>query len=106
MSSIPDSPEIFDIPERLRIAAGVMNPFVDETGIHLELPALVSVQIWVFDHSGRLVRQIHDGTMGPGFHRLSWDGTDGFGNRVASGSYLLHVRAGDQVTRRRVVFLR
>ncbi len=106
LSAIPDSPDIFEIPERLSIAAGLMNPFMEETGIHLELPTAVSVQVRVFDHSGRLIRQLYDGTMLPGHHRLAWDGRNGLGIRAASGAYLLHVRAGDQVTRRRVVLLR
>jgi hypothetical protein len=105
LSAVPESPDVPDVPETLRIVAGLKNPFVDETGIQLMLPAAVSVEVRVFDHSGRLIRQLYSGVMQPGRHRLSWNGVNSRGQRVASGAYLVDVRAGEQRIMRRVVFL-
>jgi FlgD Ig-like domain len=102
----PDFPEVVDLPGELRIVTGLMNPFRYETGIRLELPVPHHVAVNVFDHSGRLIRRLHNAETAAGTHRLAWNGTDDRGQRVASGIYLLHVRAGDQVSKRRVVLMR
>ena len=102
----PDTPANPDLPLALRISAGLMNPFQHETGIRLELPTVLPVEICVFDLSGRLVRQLYGGQMAPGTHHLIWNGTSDDSRRVASNVYLLHIRTGDLVTKKRVVLLR
>ncbi len=112
LSSVPEEPHSPDAPEdpdltlELRISAGLMNPFQDETGIRLELPSALPVEVSVFDLSGRLVRQLYSGLMAPGTHHLIWNGTSDEGHRVSSSVYLLHIRTGDLVTKKRVVLLR
>jgi len=106
LSAIPEQPLHDDLPLAFRVQAGLNNPFSDRTGIQLDLPAPERVRIRVFDHSGRFVRCLHDGVLPTGYHRLSWDGLNRVGRRVASGVYLLQVQAGRHETRRRVVFLR
>ena len=110
-SGIPDWPEDYedeqpDMPVAFRVIAPLCNPFNVETGIQLDLPISRPVEVRVFDYSGRYVTTLHEGTMPAGRHRLTWNAVDRDGRRVASGVYLLQVRAGDSVTRRRVVYLR
>jgi len=105
-SVVPDTEDPLAVPNRLRLMAGLMNPFVDQTGVLCELPTSTRVEVSVFDHGGRLVRYLHDATLPPGQHRISWDGTDNFGRHLSSGAYLLLVRAGGEELRQRVVMLR
>ena len=42
----------------------------------------------------------------PGFHALVWDGRDQAGHEVASGLYLLRLRAGEFAQVRKVLLLR
>lgn len=102
----PDTPEDTGVPLELRIVAGLQNPFRHETGIRLELPSTMPVDICVFDLSGRVIRRLHNGHMPPGTHDLAWDGRSDHGQRVASSVYQLHIRAGSHVTTTRVVLLR
>ncbi len=94
------------VPSAFRVVAGLNNPFTTRTEILLDLPAARQVDIRVFDHSGRLVERVQDGWLPPGRHRLAWNGSGGNGRVAASGVYLLQVRAGDHLTRKRVVFLK
>ena len=112
LSAVPEEPDWTDtdedsgLPLELRITAGLMNPFRNETGIRLEMPATLPVEIRVFDVSGRLVRQLYNGHLPPGTHYLAWNGKNDGGQRVASSVYLLHIRAGIQVVKKQVVLLR
>ena len=94
------------IPTVFRVILDRSNPFQHQTEIRLNLPEPRAVGVRVFDHSGRVIRRLHDGQLAAGYHRVVWDGTDGDGRSVPSGSYLMQVRAGDAVCRRRVVLIR
>ena len=88
------------------VAIGLPNPFADATAIRLELPEARPVEASVYDHTGRLVRVLCDRDLPPGHHRYIWDGRSGNGHRVASGVYLVKVRAGADEIRQRVIVLR
>jgi hypothetical protein len=107
-SGIPDVPGSKEptLPILFRLTAGFPNPFVHETGICLELPEALPVQIQVLDPSGRSIRRICDFTLAAGSHRFVWDGfTDG-GQPAASGAYLIKARAGMHETHRSVILMR
>lgn len=89
-----------------RLAAGLPNPFSDETGILLQLPEPRPVAIEIYDHSGRLVRVLCNGDVSAGSHRFAWDGRSHVGHRVASGVYLVKVRAGADKLQKRIILLR
>jgi flagellar hook capping protein FlgD len=75
-----------------RIAVtGVPNPFNPRTELRISVPAELArqnlhVRIRVYSVTGALVRDLYDGRAGGDFS-VSWDGTDGRGNRVASATY-------------------
>lgn len=46
-----------------------------------------NVALEIFDVRGRRVRTLLDGSLGPGHHRLAWDGKDSRGSPAASGIY-------------------
>lgn len=88
------------------VRAGVPNPFADQTGILLSLPDPRPVEVAIFDHTGRLIRVLCEREMAAGHHRFTWDGRSHGGHRVASGIYLVKVRAGLEEVRSRVILLR
>lgn len=75
----------------------VPNPFNPSTVIELDLAEAGPLRLEVFDVRGRLVRVLHDGPLGVGEHSFPWNGTDGSGQSVASGTYFARVtgRQGD-----------
>ena len=67
------------------------NPFRDETTVIYDVPEPGPVAIEIFTVTGRLVRHLFSGDVTGGLHRMTWDGADGRGRRVASGVYFLMV---------------
>ena len=82
------------------------NPFVDATRIEFRLAREASVDLAVFDASGRRVAALISGRLVPGSHEVTWDGTDVFGRRVASGTYFLRLESGGRSATRTVNLMR
>ena len=55
------------------------------------------VQLGIYDVSGRLIRQIFDGALGPGAHDLPWGGCRDEGRRAPAGIYLARVSAPEGI---------
>jgi len=82
------------------------NPFNPSTEIRFSLPDRRAVRLDVFDAAGRLVRLLHDGTLGPGAHSIVWDGTNDAGRAAGSGVYFYRLRAGKETISKKMVLLR
>lgn len=82
------------------------SPFRSSTSIRFDLGRGMPVEARVVTLTGRVVR----GLLGPGWcsageHELKWDGRDDQGRRAPGGVYFVQVRAGTQVSVRRVQLL-
>jgi len=75
----------------LSVAPGAEN--TTSLSFTLSQPAAVQVQVQS-DHGGAAV-PLFDGTLGSGSHTLAWDGTDGAGLALPSGTYTLLVVVTD-----------
>ena len=71
------------------------NPFNPSTTIHFRLDREGTVDLVVYDASGRLVRTLASGHYGAGERELVWDGRDRAGREVASGVYFARL-AGER----------
>jgi hypothetical protein len=101
----PGAPGSASTPLAFRVVPAWPNPFSASTTLDLDLPEAGPLQVRVFSPSGRLVSELCAQTVPPGHHRLSWNGVDTAGNRVASGVYLLLVQAGTREVRQRIVMI-
>jgi FlgD Ig-like domain/FG-GAP-like repeat len=81
------------------------NPTTGSSQLTLTLPAAATVNVVVTDAAGRLVRTLAQGSLGPGRHELSWDGTRVDGSRAPAGVYWLEARSGSERATRRIVRL-
>jgi hypothetical protein len=82
------------------------NPFNPSTTITFYLPNECMVRLDVFDISGRRVERLFDGHRRPGFHTVSWDGSDNLGNTAASGVYICRLIVGNETISRKMVLMR
>jgi hypothetical protein len=69
------------------------NPFEQEVTVRFTLPRAEQASVRVYDVSGRLVRTLRRGTLGPGEEVVRWDGADEGGKDVGSGIYFVRVDA-------------
>jgi photosystem II stability/assembly factor-like uncharacterized protein len=77
----------------------VPNPFNPATEIRFDLARDERVRVTIHDVAGRVVRSLHDGSLGAGPQRLVWNGRDDVGRPLASGAYLVRIEAaGEGVT--------
>ncbi|MEZ5063886.1 MAG: T9SS type A sorting domain-containing protein [bacterium] len=93
-------------PVRLRIASQSVG--AKSTILELDISSVDPrpVSITVYDVTGRRVRDVHNGVLAPGSHRLLWDLTQDSGRPVASGMYFVRVASGDVREVRKVVVTR
>ena len=89
------------LPKQVALFQNVPNPFNPSTTIVFALPHDTHTSVRVFDASGRLVRTLVSRDMGPGEHRVHWDGLDSAGRNVPTGIYVYELSAGsDRFTKK------
>jgi hypothetical protein len=105
---LPGVPESTNIPSRLVVGLPHPNPARGGTvALDVSVPAgdATRFEIQVVDVRGRIVRELHSGQLAPGRNSIGWDRKDARGSRVAAGLYVLRVRAGERLERRKLVVL-
>lgn len=70
------------------------------------LPSASSTRVRIYDASGRLVRTLAAGTLGPGAHELTWDTRNDAAQRVPSGVYFVQLQVDRTSSTRKVVVTR
>ena len=79
------------------------NPVMSRTTLRFGVPRETNVSLRVFDAAGRLVRDLHNGSMGAGEYASTWDLSANDGSRVSRGVYFVRLALGTQVISRSVV---
>jgi hypothetical protein len=82
------------------------NPFNPKTTIQYQLPHSGDVSLHVYDVRGRLVRTLVEGFQPAGRLAVDWDGTDARGARVASGTYVYRLQAGEFQDQRKMTLVK
>jgi Putative redox-active protein (C_GCAxxG_C_C)/FlgD Ig-like domain len=78
-----------------RLKQNYPNPFNPSTNIQFSVPRQEYLNLSIYDAHGRLVKVLVDQTQyAPGAYTIEWNGTNGMGQRVASGSYFARMQAG------------
>ncbi len=93
-------------PEALALHGNYPNPFAGATTFEVDLPEPAQVTLSVYDVMGRRVATLHEGAWPAGTHRVRWEGRSASGAQLASGVYLVRLKANDQMRTRRLTLLR
>jgi hypothetical protein len=80
-------------PEYFKIYSNYPNPFNPSTTIAYSLPERSSVVVTIYDMQGRQIRSYTFSAQSAGYQRVVWNGTNEWGNSIASGVYVYRVRA-------------
>jgi hypothetical protein len=94
------------VPRQFALHLPSPNPFNPSTQVTYEIPDQSVVKLAVYNSLGQLVRTLVDTQQAPGFYRVTWNGRDNVGREMASGAYMLVLRAGGTVSHQRVMLLR
>ena len=91
-------------PSTFALGANYPNPFNPATTIPISVAAGTGdVDVTIYNVLGQPVRQVWNGPLSAGEHRLTWDGRDGQGQAVAAGVYLYRLQVDDQTRLRKMV---
>jgi hypothetical protein len=98
--------EIITTPLQYKLSQNFPNPFNPETRIYFEIPKNEHVQIIVYNLLGYKVRTITNQPYTPGHYVLNWDGRNQAGQQVASGAYILRMKAGNYIDYKKMMLIR
>jgi hypothetical protein len=101
-----DDEEVEELPTEFSLTQNYPNPFNPSTTIEYTVPVRSRVTITVYNILGRQVRTLVDREESVGQYRVTWDGTDQSGRRVASGVYLYRFTAGEYSETRKLVVIK
>ena len=104
-TSVGDEPFIASTAPAILMPAAP-NPFTGSTRLEFFLAKSGPTIISVFNASGRRVANLADQTYGAGSHRLTWNGRDDGGSKLAVGVYFVELRAGNYRSMRKIILKR
>ncbi len=82
------------------------NPSNAGTKIEVSIPKIQFVALEIYNVNGERVIILLSGSLGAGTHSLFWNGKNSKGGEVASGIYLLSLRAGEEIITRKMLLIR
>ncbi len=94
------------IPAEYQLHQNYPNPFNTLTHLRYGLPELSDVHMTIYDLSGRRVREWSLKSQSAGMHDIIWNGTNQYGEAVASGLYICRMQAGNFGAGRKMIFLK
>ncbi len=94
------------IPTQFNLFQNYPNPFNPSTIISYTLPKQSVVTIKIYDVLGREVKTLLSSEQPAGVHKIEWNGTNNAGSRVAAGTYIYRIEAGDFVQAKKMILLK
>jgi hypothetical protein len=83
------------LPSEFNLFQNYPNPFNPATNIKFALPSESSFKIKIYNTLGKEIKELLNETRLSGEYEITWDGTDNFKNKVASGVYFITMQANN-----------
>ncbi len=81
------------------------NPFYNELQIEYSVPYPQYVSVEVFDVSGKLINNLHNGFSDAGNQLIVWNGSDNSDNLIPHGIYFVNIKIGDELYSDKIIKL-
>jgi len=94
------------VPRVTILGPNVPNPFNPRTEISFNLARSGQTRLSIFDMRGMLVRRLLNEDLPTGSHTAVWDGKNGSGQAVSSGTYFYRLESGRQILARKMLLIR
>jgi len=102
-SSIDDN---VNIPLTIELHQNYPNPFNPTTTIGYQVSANSFVKLKIYDLLGREIKTLVNKQQTAGSYKITWNGLDAFGSKVASGIYVYELRADLNVFKKKMILLK
>jgi hypothetical protein len=94
------------LPESFSLSQNYPNPFNPETVIEFALPQTAEMTLEVYNVAGQKVTTVISGALTAGYHRITFDGRDDYGNQLASGVYLYRLSTNGYSETRKMILVK
>lgn len=88
------------------IQSNYPNPFNPSTTIAFSIPETGRARVSIYNIRGQIVKDLLNGELTRGNHRLVWDGRDADNCNVASGIYFIKLESGGKTSIRKAMLLK
>jgi|GEM_PF-4039433 len=99
-------PMVSQLPSQYSLEQNYPNPFNPQTTIEYHLPTTTTVNMTVFDASGRRIKTIVSNRVSPGTHHASWDGTNDQGKSMSAGIYFYRLQTADYSITKKMMLIK
>ena len=103
--SVINFEEIKNSPDDYRLYQNYPNPFNTVCTIEYQISKQEYITIEIYNTFGERVKILLSEMKNVGHYKLSWDGTDENGKRVASGIYLYQMRSGNYMSTKKMLLI-
>ena len=100
----PFSPN--QIPSTYALHQNYPNPFNPKTEIRFDIIDESDVKLAIYNLMGQKIKDLKSEWMNPGFHTVTWDGTNTLGAPVASGMYFYKLSTANFQSTKKMLFLK
>ncbi|MDZ7762914.1 MAG: T9SS type A sorting domain-containing protein [Melioribacteraceae bacterium] len=82
------------------------NPFNPTTTINYAIPEANYVSIKIYNMLGQEVKTLVNKDVKAGRHTIEWRGENNYGQKVASGTYIYRISAGEYTQAKKMILLK
>jgi hypothetical protein len=94
------------VPLEFALHENYPNPFNPTTTLRFDLPEISDITLTIYNMLGQKVRTFDYQNTSPGYHSVTWDATNDFGQQVGAGVYLYQLQTKNFVKTRKMVLLK
>jgi len=94
------------IPRTNQLYGNYPNPFNPETTVRYQIAQSTNVQVTIYNILGEKVKTLINAVQNEGQHEIQWKGRNDQGQGVASGVFIVELKAGEFTQRQKVMLIR
>ena len=94
------------VPLEFALHENYPNPFNPTTTLRFDLPEISDITLTIYNMLGQKVRTFDYQNTSAGYHSVTWDATNNFGQQVGAGVYLYQLQTKNFVKTRKMVLLK
>ena len=94
------------IPTQFALHENYPNPFNPSTTLRFDLPEVSDITLTIYNMLGQKVKTFNMQSTPAGYHSVTWNATNDYGEQVGAGVYLYQLRANQFVKTRKMVLLK
>ena len=94
------------LPKQFALHDNYPNPFNPNTTIRFDLPKTSDVSITIYNMLGQKIKVFNNMQISAGYHSITWNATNDYGNPVSAGMYLYQLKTKEFVKTKKMVLLK